>query len=295
MDANSSPSTSPSTLSTSFADFIRTHRVRLGASLVLCLDLIAAAVWRDSFFTLLWLTPVLIGCLFPLLGVVQLSGMVNGWEQRFDRLRSRAQGSNGKFSRYFLRPLSTGSLWLWKQTTPIWNPDLRAGLRLTAAIYLWGGMAIALATVIYVMIIVVLAILFILLMLWIASLVLSGSGSSSGGGHKWKERLSGTRIIDEGVLFDTSTGMKVNEDGRLMKENFLFDQPTGIKINDEGQIVREGFLYDDPTGIRLNEDGQVMKEGFFDAPTGMKIDDQGQVVEEGIVFDKPTGKKFTKG
>jgi hypothetical protein len=66
-----------------------------------------------------------------------LAAAVDGWERTFQRVHAHAQQGTGKFSRWFLAPLSAGSLAVWRRTQRIRNPYLRAGVRVVCALLFW--------------------------------------------------------------------------------------------------------------------------------------------------------------
>lgn len=255
-----------------------------------------------------FLAPVLLGALFPLGRWTDGTDRVNGLERYLEGCLARAKAGTGKLGRYFLRPLFTGTLGIWKITAPVSDSHVRAGLRVTLTLFFGALMLVALAIVGYLLLMIVIAVAMLVftlkLMLEFLSDTLSGkpSGSSSGSGDEEEHRRQppilgprGTRVVQEGVFVDTPTGTAINGDGQIVREGFFVDTPTGQRIDEDGRLVDEGFFVDTPTGIRIREDGRVVEEGFFvDTSTKRRIDEDGRLVDEGFVVDIPTGTKFVK-
>lgn len=253
----------------------------------------------QTTINLLLLTlPLLVGGTVAALNSSAVNDAAEKIEAWIKRTQLRASTRGGWFFGYLLNPL----LWLAVKFAD-WSDSLahggvKNGVRVAATLYLiaaWGFL-------LYVAVAVAFTILMFVAALYLLSLIF-GDSSSSTGSNEEVNSLSerppigprGTRLVKEGIFFDTPTGDKVTEDGRIVKEGILFDTPSGMRIDDEGRLVEECIFFDTPTGTKMNSDGRIVEEGLlFDSPTGTKIDADGRVVEEGILFDSPTGMQFKK-
>lgn len=120
-------------------------RVRISQG-VLALAWIAVLTWSAFYpeyaMTLFVLSgPLLLASICPLVRSTRLSGWVENQETRLRARLASAEDSDGRFARYFFRPLYRGSLWIWSATRRIPDPHLRAGLRAAAVLYFSGAMA----------------------------------------------------------------------------------------------------------------------------------------------------------
>ena len=227
------------------------------------------------------------------------SSVVNENTEKIEAWTRQAQSSvsarGGWFFGYILNPM----LWLAVKFAD-WSDSMahrgaKNGVRVAATLYLvaaWGFL-------LYVALAVVVVIVMFFAALYVISLITGGSSNSSDEVSSERESRPigprGTRLVKEGVFFDTPTGDKVTEEGRLVKEGLFFDTESGMKIDDEGRLVKEGIFFDTPTGTKIDSEGRIVEEGvFIDSPTGTKIDADGRVVEEGVFFDSQTGMRFKK-
>lgn len=279
----------PSGSAPSVVELVRLHRIRL---LGVGTFLAAAAIvlLAGSPAVLLLALPVLFGTLPLIAGSERLTEQVHGWENTFQRVSDRARSSDGKFSRYFLRPLSAGSLWMWKASSSIRDHDVRAGVRVCAVSYFWALMIFLLLSAVY---LIVGLIMFVLVMSLVGYFMGWNDGhrpSRSGG---WIGRVGGSSLMKAGLLGDQRTGTKINNQGQVVQEGILFDTPTGTKIMDDGRIVQEGILFDTPTGKALDSSGRLVDEGLLaNTPTGLKINSRNEIVREGLLSDEPTGLRL---
>lgn len=275
--------------------FLRTHAVRIAAGAFIAAG-VGTAANTQSLLGLLAICPALIAALVPLVSHPALTAAIDGWSAWFERVRARGAAGDGRFSRWFLYPLGAGSLGLWRVTERVREPNTRAGIRVSAMIYFWALMLTLLASVLYLL----LALLILAVGFTVVSWFMNQGSSneprwSDDEEPNWRERLSGTRIMQRGLVPDAPTGTAIDGDGRVVQEGLFTNTPTGLKVTDDGRIVREGWFADTPTGKRLNERGQLVEEGWiFDTPTGTRIDNSGEIVSEGLFFDEKTGRYFRK-
>src|ERR1035437_8407162 len=119
----------PTTLDRARA-FVHEHGVRVGAgaAIVAAVVMILEAPSNNQTVWLLVLGPLIVGACVPLASQDPFSNSINGWERHFDRSLSKARDREGKFARYFLRPLHAGSLKLWSLSEPIQNVHIQSGV-----------------------------------------------------------------------------------------------------------------------------------------------------------------------
>src|SRR5258708_2636281 len=115
----------------------------------------------------LFLAPIVLGSLLVAMSADRLTNAVDRWEATFESRGDRAATKEGKFARYFSRPLWARSRAMWRKTENVANPHFRAGLRLAAVTYYFGLMIAILAMVAYVAVAVIIFLAFILLALWL--------------------------------------------------------------------------------------------------------------------------------
>jgi len=101
--------------------------------------------------------------------LVLITSAINGWEAYFDKSFEKATGREGKFSRYFLRPLHWGSLKLWSASQTLPDEHLRAGVRLSTIIYFWAVMTFLLVATIYIIVALVILIIIMAIIGWFLS------------------------------------------------------------------------------------------------------------------------------
>jgi hypothetical protein len=248
---------------------------------------------------------------FPLVAgivvVLARPGMAPQWVRRFEQwIEARtaaAAGKEGKVARYGVRPCLAGFGRIRTWTDRIADENTRCAVRAAGYLYfaeLSALLAYAAVAAVVIAVAFLVGLILVLLFLNLLLKMTSSGGAFDKGfsmfrGSSSKPRLAGTSVVREGLLFDSSTSIKVNEQGQVVREGILFDSPTGVKLNEQGQIVREGVLFDSPSGLKVNEQGQFVKEGIlFDTPSGYKVNEKGELVNEGVLLDTPTGIKFKK-
>lgn len=187
--------------------FARVNQTRIiSAALIAAVILIVLGTNPQSqWLMFLCVIPLVVAISFPALSLPALTSRVDAWEQSFQSGLEHAAQKEGKFARYFRRPLYRGSLALWRTTEPLPNPHVRAGLRLGTALYFWAAMLAFLIIAAYVVVGVVLVLVVLAIVGWILSL--QGGRESSGGYTRIVRTFSGRRKQEH---FDES-GQKVGE------------------------------------------------------------------------------------
>jgi hypothetical protein len=117
--------------------------------------------------TLLILAPLILGSLLVSICSDGLTTAIDRWEQTFERRGERAAAKEGKFAKYFSRPLWSGSRLIWRKTETIADRHFRAGIRLAAVTYYFGLVIPALALVAYFATVIIIYFAVMLLGLWL--------------------------------------------------------------------------------------------------------------------------------
>lgn len=239
---------------------------------------------------LLFASPLLAGLILTIIKS-QMAESASTWiEQWIATQRETAAESPSFGQKWFMRP----AYWMTEYATGFLNRVSDVHVRTGVKFTLYGYVVLLVVYLVIIVTMIVIGLLLFAAAVWFISSVMSESeGSQSRSDSAPYIGPRGTRLVKEGILFDTPTGTKINDDGQIVKEGTFFDTPTGMKIDDQGRLVKEGNFFDTPSGIRIKEDGQIVEEGeFFDTPSGTRIDSDGNVVTEGKWFDSKTGMKY---
>ncbi len=105
-----------------------------------------------AFAAILFGLPVVIGAVVMLISSDQLTTKTEEWQTGFQQKLAFARTADGKFQRWFKRPLYGGFIGLWKLTQSIKLRHVRAALRLTGLLYFAGIMIYLLVTVVYIIV-----------------------------------------------------------------------------------------------------------------------------------------------
>ena len=135
------------------------------AALVLVIAVVSYVLKAPDI--LLIVAPLIFGSLLVSISSDRLTTAIDRWEQTFERRGERAAAKEGKFAKYFSRPLWSGSRQIWRKTETIADRHYRAGIRLAAVTYYFGLMIAVLAVVAYVAIAIMIFIAVVLLALWL--------------------------------------------------------------------------------------------------------------------------------
>lgn len=211
--------------------FLREHQTQLLAGVV-ALGIVGF-VWKadaGSQTLVFWIAlPLLVGALLPIVSSAEVTGKVEGWEQSFENAFQKASRKDGKFARYFQRPLFRGSSYLWRITQPLPNSHVRAGVRMALALYFWLTMIALLFVAAYVIIAVVVLIVILAIVGWILSLQ---DGRRSGGYSRTIRTFTGRRKQEH---YDSS-GEKV---GESIATTTLLGSPKTEHFDTSGNRVGE--------------------------------------------------------
>lgn len=136
---------------------------------------IGFAAWYSLYdpIIILALTPLALGSILMVLQWDKLTLPVNDWKLSFDARNQKASAKQGKFSKYFLRPLWGGARGIWNQSERIRYPHTRAAVRLTAVLYYFGLMIALFGAVAYAAVIIVVFLAVMLFGLWLVGKFLS--------------------------------------------------------------------------------------------------------------------------
>jgi hypothetical protein len=263
--------------------------------------IVVSALVVYSGNTWLWLVLLLTVIVYlpPVLCYSSLTNWINSSDSELTAINRRAKGNTNRIARYFVLPLSGGSIWIWARTSSVGDDHLRAGVRA-------GGYTVLLSLLllgISISVALVLGFILYAIVAWIFLYFLSDQKSRprlpdfkvDAKANKIVDHLFGSRIVREGMVHDHATGLRIDDSGAVLKEGLMVDESTGICLTENGDVIREGILTDHPTNIRVDDCGQIVQTGTFpDIPTELKIDSEGRVVRKGVVLDQPTGIKFKK-
>jgi len=261
---------SPAPVKSFFSNYKGLPIWRIGACL-LALAIVIFSYLLDSMSFALFFSPLFLGCLVVASGWEKSIKLIHGWKTTFEARLQRATVRQGKFAKYISRPFWAGSRGIWNQTERIHRDDVRAAVRLAAAIYYFGFMILALVLFGYAALMIIIVIAMIVFSLWALGKYLgwdSPNGDSSSSPlypvtSSRVEGLTGTRIehYDEQRR---KIGESLEREGIL--ENYI------EHIDRDGQKVgeshtREGMLEDyiertDSDGKKIGETRE--REGLLD-------------------------------
>lgn len=248
----------------------------------------------------IYFLPIALGALVPLLNLHDSIVAIENWDAFLRRRRDLALTKNGKFAKFFSRPLWSGSLGVFRMANKVPQKGLRAGIRVTLLTYYFGIFLSVACFVAYISIAIVIGIAVLLLMLWVLGMVLGGSStggpdrpSSAEGGVlnpiRTSRKSEGFMGMDPHVDHYDDHGRKVGESRQ--REGFLGLDPHVEHLDADGHVVgesrdREGFLGLDPHVEHNDETGQVIgesreREGFLGLDPHLEhTDESGHVVGE---------------
>jgi hypothetical protein len=106
--------------------FIKKHRVRLSAGLVVVIGAIFIGVspFTSRVIWIVSLSPLVLGAFVPLLSSRRITDSVNGWEEEFSSGVERTRMSDKKEARYVERPLHGTGLAICRMTGPVGSDHL---------------------------------------------------------------------------------------------------------------------------------------------------------------------------
>ena len=98
--------------------FIKKHRVRLSAGLVIVIGAVFIGVspFMNRVIWIVSVTPLVLGAFIPLLSSRRITDSVNGWEDEFSAGVERTRMSEKKEARYVERPLHGTGLAICRMT-----------------------------------------------------------------------------------------------------------------------------------------------------------------------------------
>jgi hypothetical protein len=269
--------------------FFQQHGVRLGAAGVILAAgaIIMRAASADQTLWLLFLGPLILGACIPLASQESLSASINAWEQYFKRTLSKAQGREGKFARYFLRPLHAGSLKLWSVSKPIQNVHLRSGTRLAALAYFWAVMLFALVAAVYLIVAIVILIVVLAIIGWF----LNKDEPSRGGGSYILTRMKGTLHKGSSTLTQQRAG-RVGEQGNVYKGSSVLTEQRVGRVDKDGNVLEGGNVFTEAKVGRIDESGKILEGAsvLTEQRVG-RVDEDGNVLEgSSVLTEKRVGK-----
>lgn len=157
---------------------------------------------------LIILSPVILGSIFALLNNDKVAVYDDNIVNWLNNKKNRLSEKRGKFSRFFLKPLTYSLLKIALWTKNIQNKGIRSGIRLASYLYIIGIAAFILFVFAYIII----GVVIILLLLWLVLFML-GSSEGSSGGRKIKIFTKGNK------KYDSETGERVIlQDGKTYRQ-----------------------------------------------------------------------------
>jgi hypothetical protein len=211
------------------AQFLAEHRIRLVAGALILITLVV--IWRaDGSVQLMYMLlalPLMVGAIVPLLSLPGPTARIESCEAIFELGLSRARRKDGKFAKYFQRPLYSGSRALWKGTALVKDRHIRAGLCLAVALYFWAVMIVLLVVAVYIVLAVIVA---IALVGWVLSLYYGGHG---GGGYTRRVRTVTGRRKQEHF---SRAGQKI---GESIETTTFRGEPRTVNFDAAGNRVGE--------------------------------------------------------
>ena len=229
---------------------------------------------------MLLLAPLIVGAVIVTLRLPAISGAVNAIENWLRAGSVKASARQGKFARFFQRPFFGFCLAIWRWTTRISDIHIRAGVRVTALIFVCGIAVTLLVMAAYIIVAIVVIVAAFAILGWVLSL--------SGNSRKVK---TVTRYTTDWVgqpkqeHFDDS-GKKV---GESRPEKDWLGQPKLVHKDAEGKVIGESRPDTDwlgqPKLVHKDAEGNVVGESrpetdLLGQPTTVHTDAEGKVTGE---------------
>jgi len=237
---------------------------------------------QDNGTALLFLAPLIVGAVTVALRLPGVSNAVNSIENRLRAGSAKASGRQGKFARFFQRPFYGSCLAIWRWTRRISDVHLRAGVRVTALIFVCAIAFALLAMAAYIIV----AIVVFMIVLAIIGWVLSLSGNSRPGtvrgvtryttdwigrpkqehfdnaGHKVAESKPETNWLGQTKLVTKDGAGNVIGESKL--ETDLLGRPKIVHKDAEGIVTGESKPRTDwvgkPKTVHTDPDGNATGE-----------------------------------
>ena len=220
--------------------FIREHKVRLSAGLVVVLGVVFIGVspFMNRVIWIASVTPLALGAFIPLLSSRRISDSVNGWEEEFSAGVERTRMSDKKEARYVERPLHGTGPAICRMTGPVGSDHLKAGIRFAAILCV--GM-------------VVLALLAALLGAWLfaaAFTLVMWAAASIFGGEGEEKRSDESRATSSGL-----DGL-VAVQGHFYRGLSWFTEEMASRVDDDGIIYKGSNWISEEWIGRVDADGR---------------------------------------
>jgi hypothetical protein len=265
--------------------FIRVNRVPIVVAVVSVILVGTILFGQHRLAFSLLFGPLIIGAMV----VIANRGIFNEWidsrRMTFQRWYDSAVLRSGKFAKFFMRPTTRASLWVWSLTDKISDEALRSGVRVSSVLYLWSAMIMLLAAAVYVIVGIVVTIAIIALVGWILSL---GSDEPeprrSTSDHRTVLRAagqSGKRIKQKTGWFSEDEFGRVDADGRIYESTGTFSEEHVGRVDEDGAVYQSTGLFSEEQTHRVDDDGRIFKK------TGMFSEDEvGRITEDGRILRK---------
>jgi hypothetical protein len=228
------------------------------------------------------LLPITIGCLVPMLRLVEVSAWLLGSKEWLERGAAKAKSWTGKIGRYLAQPFFAVSLWSTRKTEAVSDPHIRAGARLAGALYVVGIFALFAIVAAYIVVAIVVFIIAIIVIGWLLSVI---SSSSSSRGYSYSRREKDWLGDPKTVHYDAD-GRKA---GESREEKGWLGDPKTVHYDTDGRKVGESReekdWLGDPKTVQHDADGRKAGESreekdWLGDPKTVHYDTDGRKVGE---------------
>jgi len=238
---------------------------------------------QNDGVALLFLAPLIVGAVIVALRLPVVSNAVSSIENRLRAGATKASARQGKFARFFQRPFYRSCLALWRWTNPISDVHLRAGVRVTALIFVCAIAIALLAVAAYLIVAIVAFIIALVIIGWILSLLL---GSNRSGTVSSVTRYTSDWFGQPKQEHFDNAGHKI---GESRVETNLLGQTKLVTKDTDGNVVaeseRDADWLGNPKTVHKDAEGNVTGESRPDTdwlgePKTVYTDADGNVTGE---------------
>lgn len=259
--------------------FALEHRIRISAGTAVLAAVLILSTPDASTPWFVFLLPIVIGALIPLLSHEGTTLEINGWREFYAQQLAVAEERGGNIARYFLRPLFTGSLKLYESTEGLADQNVRAGVRLAFLALFWTVMVTGFVLVMWVIVAFMILVAAIAIASWFMSDGRRGSSREEGPSRRpdiWNRPIRRPGFFSKDIVH-------VDEKGGMHRPQGL----TGTKV---GRIDEEGKVYDasfiEQRLGRIDDDGVVYEgSGWSESRVG-KLDQEGRLVDVSFIGEE---------
>jgi len=256
--------------------FIKKHRVRLAAGLVVVLGVVFIGVspFMSRVIWIVSVTPLVLGAFIPLLSSRQITALINGWEEEFSAGVDRTRVSDKKEARYIERPLHGMGLAICRMTGRVGSDHLRAGLRFCVLLYVGMVVLALLAALLGAWLFAAAVTLVILAATWIfgskdedettSEVVVERSVPIRGRfyrGTSWFTEEMAGRIDDDGIIYRGTSWITEERVGRVDVDGTIYKGSGPLTEQVAGRITPDGTVYRGSNWLTEEKAGEVADDG----------------------------------